>query len=311
MFMRTITVLIASAFVLATVPPEPVDARLGIKRILRVPKKIVRAPVRVLKAVRPDRILRTVIRPVVRLPVRLGWNLRKRYGILPVLVIGPAILHRLSPRHQAEATKRAKVVVEKDPDSRVVDTYEIKDKSGEKSVTIIAEPSQKAIDFKDDPAFTLTAALIEDPVPASGKSADTTQDATARAPEREAGPQSAPEPQPDQQTTPTDTKLASGEAPAATGTSDTKIVDLPQVKLLSATDTLRISEIAPDTKCRKVVTEFQIKPAAKGKTSSKEKTADGTTATAEVSAKQPEGEKSSNTVIFCQTPVGEWKPASA
>ncbi len=53
---------------------------------------------------------------------------------------------------------------------------------------------------------------------------------------------------------------------------------------------MRIAEIPPETQCRKVTTELEIRK-KKGQ------------ATAD--------EKNSNTAIFCQTAPGTWKPAAA
>ncbi len=58
------------------------------------------------------------------------------------------------------------------------------------------------------------------------------------------------------------------------------------------TDSVKVGELAPDTKCRKVTTELENKGSPKKKQESVES-------------------KSAHTSILCQTSPGEWKPASA
>ena len=64
----------------------------------------------------------------------------------------------------------------------------------------------------------------------------------------------------------------------------------PAAKPVVDEEVVRIGEIPPDTQCRKVTTELEIRK-KKG-----QETAD---------------EKNSNSAIFCQTAPGSWKPASA
>jgi hypothetical protein len=56
---------------------------------------------------------------------------------------------------------------------------------------------------------------------------------------------------------------------------------------------VKIDQLAPDAQCRKVTTEFEAKP-KKG-----------------VKQADDPNSKSSTTAILCQTPGGQWKPASA
>ena len=57
-------------------------------------------------------------------------------------------------------------------------------------------------------------------------------------------------------------------------------------------DAVKVAELPPDTKCRKVTTELE----GKGGSKKKQESVDS---------------KSANTSILCQTAPGEWKPASA
>lgn len=59
-----------------------------------------------------------------------------------------------------------------------------------------------------------------------------------------------------------------------------------------AVDAVKVGELPPDTKCRKVTTELE----GKGGSKKKQESVDS---------------KSANTSILCQTAPGEWKPASA
>jgi len=55
-------------------------------------------------------------------------------------------------------------------------------------------------------------------------------------------------------------------------------------------DAVKVGELPPDTRCRKVTTELESKPSKK--------------------SQQTAENKSANTSILCQTSPGEWKPAS-
>ncbi|MDX2201127.1 MAG: hypothetical protein NW223_00095 [Hyphomicrobiaceae bacterium] len=98
-------------------------------------------------------------------PAGLGRTL----GIIGAVAVGAVILHRLSVQDRREVTRRAKVVVEKDQNERVVDTYKTKD--GMHQVTVTADPVQKASDFVDDPALQkIEDAKAQTPPEAKSKS---------------------------------------------------------------------------------------------------------------------------------------------
>lgn len=61
---------------------------------------------------------------------------------------------------------------------------------------------------------------------------------------------------------------------------------------------LKVDQLPPDTQCRKVTTQLEVK----GKKGDKQQQAGGENSAAN---------KTSNTSILCQTTGGEWKPASA
>lgn len=245
--------LLLAASVAATSVPRPADAQFGVKRAF---KKVIRTP---------GRILPGVAVPIIGGAVLFGGPFRRAFGVVAAVAIGVVIFEHLSRHERREVARRARVVVEKDPDQRVTDTYTSKD--GKKQVTIVAEPTQKASDLKNDPAILVVADTVVAPndgakgaAPPSGFAADATGGATATD-----TPRSAAVP-------PADTKQA---APAAKPPVDEELV--------------RIGEIPPDTQCRKVTTELELR---------KKKD-------------QTEGaEKNTNTAIFCQTAPGQWKPAS-
>lgn len=85
-----------------------------------------------------------------------GLHIRRFHSILGLgaaVIVGGVILSRLSKGEREEVGRRSKAVVYKDPETRVSDTYETKDKQ----VTITADPAQKVADLKDDPALKQTA----------------------------------------------------------------------------------------------------------------------------------------------------------
>lgn len=105
--------------------------------------------------------------PGARMPVPLplpglyGRNgLGRTLGIIGAVTVGAIILHKLSVNDRREVARRARVVVERDPDQRVVDTYRSKD--GRHEVTMTAEPVQKAGDFVDDPALQKMSEIKQD-----------------------------------------------------------------------------------------------------------------------------------------------------
>ena len=86
-------------------------------------------------------------------------------GALPILpfgrahrtfgIVGAVILGRMSQRDGVEVTRRTRVVLDRDRDREVVETYQTKD--GGNRVTITAAPVQRVSDIKDDPALKQTA----------------------------------------------------------------------------------------------------------------------------------------------------------
>jgi hypothetical protein len=180
--------------------------------------------------------------PGVGLPVPLpglyGRNgLGRTLGIIGAVAIGAVILHKLSLNDRREVSRRARVVVERDQDQRVVDSYRSKD--GRHEVTMTAEPVQKASEFVDDPALQKMSEIKQDNV------------ATAK------------------------------------GAGKTKQEPEDEV--------IRLTELPPESSCRKVTTEYEAKtPPAKAQTK------DAVTET-----------KQTNVSIMCQTQAGAWKPAGA
>lgn len=219
--------------------------------IRRAMKRVIKAPARVLTA------------PLRVVPGVVGGPFRAAFGVVAAVAVG-AVIFNLLPKHERrEVARRSKVVVAKDPDQRVEDVYTSKD--GRRQVTIVAEPMQTAAEMQKDPAILVVADTVV-------------------APDGKAGPNAAPAPggaalasdKPAPSTPPQLPGQAKAPAPAAKPVVDEEMV--------------RISEVPPDTQCRKVTTALEIRK-KKG-----QETAD---------------QKDSNTAIFCQTAPGEWKPASA
>lgn len=246
MLTRILCVFLAASVAVASLPP-PADAQFGVKRAF---KKVIRAP---------GRILPGVAAPVIGGVILFGGPFRKAFGVVAAVAVGVIIFEHLSRHERREVARRARVVVAKDPDQRVSDTYTSKD--GKKQVTIVAEATQTASDLKNDPAILVAADTVVAPQaasPPSGLASDSSKGTATDAP-----PTAVPS---------TETKPA---APAASPVHDEEIV--------------RIGAIPPDTQCRKVTTELELRK------KKDQETAD---------------ETSTNTAIFCQTAPGEWKPAS-
>ena len=119
---------VASSLIL-TLTPWPASAQFGLPRIGRV-----------LHLPGPGRILNR--------GMHFG-KFRRTFGIIGAVAVGGVILGRLSRRDGAEVTRRTRVVLDKDPNQEVFDTYKTTD--GNKQVTITAGPAQKVADIKDDP----------------------------------------------------------------------------------------------------------------------------------------------------------------
>lgn len=170
-------------------------------------------------------------------------------GIIGAVAVGAVILHRLSVNDRREVARRARVVVERDQNERVVDTYKTKD--GMHQVTVTADPVQRASDFVDDPALQKY------------------EDAKASGPEAKA---------------------------EAKGKSGGKTTSTAMATASDQTELVKITELPPETDCRRVTTELESKPAAaKGKP-------------------QPtvtEASKQTNVSIMCKMDQATWKPAGA
>jgi hypothetical protein len=140
--------LLAACFLLAAAP-IPASAQFGLPGMPRVGRVPLPLP-------GPGRILR---RGPLALPGMHFGKFRRAFGVLGAVVVGSVILGRLNRREGAEVTRRTKVVLERDPDQEVQDTYRTPD--GSKEVTITAGPTQKAATFKDDPVLQATADSLQ------------------------------------------------------------------------------------------------------------------------------------------------------
>ena len=148
MLARILCVLLAVSVGVTSLPP-PADAQFGIRRAF---KGVVRAPARIL-----PRVGVLAVAPLVV----FGGPFRSVFGVVAAVAVGAIIFDRLSKPERREVARRAKVVVAKDPEQRVSDTYTSKD--GNKQVTIVAEPMQKAGDLKNDPAILVAADKVVTP----------------------------------------------------------------------------------------------------------------------------------------------------
>lgn len=82
-------------------------------------------------------------------------RMHRTFGILGAVVVGSIILGRLSRRDGVEVTRRTRVMLDRDRDREVVETYQTKD--GGNRVTITAAPVQRVSDIRDDPVLKQTA----------------------------------------------------------------------------------------------------------------------------------------------------------
>lgn len=265
MLTRLLCALLTVSIAVTSLPP-PAEAQFGIRRAF---KSVVRAPAHILPRA-----------AIIGAPlVVFGGPFRGVFGVVAAVAIGAVIYNHLTKTERREVSRRAKVVVAKDPEQKVTDTYTSND--GKRQVTIVAEPTQKASDLKNDPAILVASDKVVAPDAKSGKTEGAPPPANVASndvppgngPVSDAPPASVtPASDPNKATVPTE-KTAK---PAAKPVVDEEVV--------------RISEIPPDTQCRRVTTELELRK-KKG-----QETAD---------------EKNSNTAIFCQTAPGEWKPAAA
>ena len=139
-----IRLLLASSLILAT-SPLPASAQFGLPGLpggggFRTP----------LPFTGPGRVLGRGLFPV--LPF---GRVHRAFGIIGAVAVGTIILGRLSHRDGVEVTRRTKVVLDRDRDREVVETYQTRD--GSNNVTITAAPVQRVSDIKDDPVLKQTA----------------------------------------------------------------------------------------------------------------------------------------------------------
>ena len=139
--------LVASSLMLAATP-LPARAQFGLPGLPRVGRMPLPLP-------GPGRVLRRGL----PLPGLHFGKFRRTFGIIGAVAVGGVILGRLSRREGAEVTRRTRVVLDKDPNQEVSDTYKTTD--GNKQVTITAGPAQKVSDVKDDPVLRKTADTIQ------------------------------------------------------------------------------------------------------------------------------------------------------
>jgi hypothetical protein len=88
-------------------------------------------------------------------PVLPFGRVHRAFGIIGAVAVGSIILGRMSRRDGVEVTRRTKVVLDKDRDQEVIDTYQTRD--GGNRVTITAAPVQRVSDIKDDPVLKQTS----------------------------------------------------------------------------------------------------------------------------------------------------------
>lgn len=264
MFTRFLCIVMIMATALTAAPP-PTQAQFGFRKVFRAVPKVFS----------PRRGGLGII-PAVPL---LGGGFRGALGIVAAVAIGGVILNRLSKTERREVSRRARVVVAKDPDKRVEDSYSTKD--GSKLVTITAEPATKLANLKDDPAFKPT----QDKIVVADGGPNKTAPPGGSVPVADNKPATPPA-TPPATANPADQMKPSGDATAAVKSDNKSAAPTPVVDK----EAVKIADLPADTQCRKVITNLEIKKAKKG---------------------DKVGDKSTNTAIFCQTAPGEWKPASA
>lgn len=273
MLTRLLCAMLAVSVAVTSLPP-PAEAQFGLRRAF---KSVVRAPLRVLPRA-----------AIIGAPLVLfGGPFRGVFGVVAAVAIGSVIFGHLTKYERKEVSRRAKVVVAKDPEQRVTDTYTSKD--GKRQVTITAEPTQKAADLKNDPAILVASDTVVAPDAKGAKPADGPPPANIASNDVPVGNGPVSDAPPPSVTPAADAKAPAPTTPEAKpAATDAKAA--PAAKTPVDEGVVRISEIPPDTQCRKVTTELELRK-KKG-----QEAADS---------------KESNTAIFCQTAPGEWKPAAA
>jgi hypothetical protein len=88
-------------------------------------------------------------------PILPFGRIHRTFGIIGAVAVGSIILGRMSRRDGVEVTRRTKVMLDKDREREVVETYRTQD--GGNSVTITAAPVQRVSDIRDDPVLKQTA----------------------------------------------------------------------------------------------------------------------------------------------------------
>jgi hypothetical protein len=88
-------------------------------------------------------------------PILPFGRVHRTFGIIGAVAVGSIILGRMSRRDGVEVTRRTKVVLDRDREREVVETYQTRD--GGNRVTITAAPVQRISDIKDDPVLKQTA----------------------------------------------------------------------------------------------------------------------------------------------------------
>jgi hypothetical protein len=136
-----IRMLLAASVVVAT-SPIPASAQFGLPGVPGM-RRIMPVPV-------PGRGLGRTLFPVMPF-----GRVHRTFGIIGAVVVGGVILSQLSRRDGVEVTRRTKVMLDRDRDREVVETYQTKD--GGNRVTITASPTQRVSDIKDDPILKQTA----------------------------------------------------------------------------------------------------------------------------------------------------------
>ncbi len=158
MLARILCVLLAVSVGVTSLPP-PADAQFGIRRAFKKCRS----------SARPGSCRRAGAVAVAAPASYSADRSASAFGVVAAVAVGAVIFDRLSKPERREVARRAKVVVAKDPEQRVADTYTSKD--GTKQVTITAEPMQKAADLKNDPAIIVTADKVVAPDGTAGPAA--------------------------------------------------------------------------------------------------------------------------------------------
>jgi hypothetical protein len=154
MHMRRVRLLLACGLILAA-SPLPASAQFGLPGLPGGGRGPLPLPFPGPGLPGPGRVL---VGPGV-FPIMPFGRGHRAFGIIGAVAVGGIILGRMSRRDGVEVTRRTKVVLDKDRDREVVDTYQTKD--GGSRVTITAAPVQRISDIKDDPVLKQTADTVK------------------------------------------------------------------------------------------------------------------------------------------------------